>query len=81
MKERFRIILMLSEDTNQCHKSNETPFIIFQNLDSLNDRIDGCKILLRNHLQQKYVKILYQIFQNKQGLYRNKDCIENFVSY
>ena len=43
---------MLFKDTNQYHRSDETPLIISEGLHSLNDRIDGCKILLRNHLQQ-----------------------------
>ena len=70
---------MLFKDTNPYHRSDETPLIISEGLHSLNDRIDGCKLLLRNHLQEYYIKFFYQIFQNKYDIYRNNDCIKKVL--
>ena len=44
----FCSVAMPSEDTkmsmfNQCHKSDKTPFIIYEDLESLIEKIDGCR--------------------------------------
>ena len=48
---------MLSEDSkilevNQNQKSDKTPFIIYEDLEFIIEKIDGCKKLLKLHLQQ-----------------------------
>ena len=50
-------ILMPFEDTkisefNQCQKSDKTPFIFYADLERLIEKIDGCKTILKSHLQQ-----------------------------
>ena len=49
---------MSSEDTkilelNQYQKSDKAPFIISVNLECVIEKIDGCKVILKIHLQQK----------------------------
>ena len=49
---------MPSEDTkilefNQYQKSDKVPFIIYAYLECIIEKIDGCKIILKVHLQQK----------------------------
>ena len=48
---------MSSNDTkilefNQYQKSDKAPFIIYADLKCIIEKIDGCKIILRIHLQQ-----------------------------
>ena len=38
---------------NQYQKSDKTSFIIYVDLDCIIEKIDGCKIILKIHLQQK----------------------------
>ena len=54
----FCNIVMSSENTkileyNQYKKSDKAPFIIFVDLECLIEKIDGCKIILKIHSQQK----------------------------
>ena len=56
--KEFCNIVMPSEDTkilefNQNQKSDKAPFIIYTDLESLIEKTDGCKIILKTHLQQK----------------------------
>ena len=49
---------MSSEDTeilevNQYQKSDKAPFIIYADLEWLIEKVDECKIIPQNHLQQK----------------------------
>ena len=49
---------MSSEDTkilefNQCQKSDKTRFISYADFACITEKIDGCKIILKIHLQQK----------------------------
>ena len=64
----FCNIIMPSKDTkilefNQYQKSEKAPFIIYAALESIIEKIDGCKIILKIHLQQKLANILHQFFQ------------------
>ena len=48
---------MLSEDSkilevNQNQKSDKAPFIIYEDLEFIMEKIDGCKKLLKLHLQK-----------------------------
>ena len=54
---------MINEDAkilefNQYRKSNKTASIIYANLESLIEEVDGLKIILENHPQENYVNIL-----------------------
>ena len=49
---------MPSDDTkilefNQHQKSDKTPFITYADLDFIKEKNNGCKIILKIHLQQK----------------------------
>ena len=64
----FCVVLMPSEDTkilelNQYQKSGKTPCIIYADLKSLIKKWIDVTIILKNHLQQKYVNIFHQVFQ------------------
>ena len=37
---------------SQYRKSDKTPFLIYPYLESLTEKIDRCKIILKNHLHQ-----------------------------
>ena len=59
MKEHkdFCNVNMSSNDTkilefNQYQKSDKAPFITYADLKCIIEKIDGCKIILRIHLQQ-----------------------------
>ena len=50
---------------NQYQKSDKAPFVIYADLECLiKKRLIGVKIILKNHLQQKYVNIFHQVFQS-----------------
>ena len=76
---------------NQCQKSDKTPFIFYADFERLIEKIDGCKTILKSHLQQHQVNIFHQVFQcrqdrhlkaeNKQDIYRGKDCIKMFCEF
>ena len=38
---------------NQYRKSDKVPFIIYADLECLIEKIDGCKVILKIHSQQK----------------------------
>ena len=64
---------MPSEDTkilefNQYQKSDKTPFIICSDLECIIEKVDGCKRILKIHLQQKQANIFHQVFQCLQYL-------------
>ena len=40
---------------SQYQKSDKAPFIIYEGLECLLEKIDGCKKALKNYLQQKWV--------------------------
>ena len=85
---------MLSEVTkilkfNKYKKSDKASFIIYADLECLTETIDGCKIILKIHLQQKQVNTFHQFFlmptissfkttENKHGVYRGKYCVKKF---
>ena len=53
----FRNVVMTSEDTkilefNQYQKSDKAPFIIYAYLEFIIEKIDGCKVILKIHLQK-----------------------------
>ena len=59
---------MPSEDTkisefNQNQKSDKAPFITYAYFECIVEKIDGSKIILKIHLQQKQVSISHMIFQ------------------
>ena len=65
---------MASEDTkilesNQYKKSIKAPFIFYTDLGCIIEKIDGCKITLKIHLQRKKAKIFHQVFQCPQYLH------------
>ena len=70
---------------NQYHKSDKEPFIIYATL----EKIDGCKKSLENLLRKKVNKHILSDFsmstissfksiENKNNVYRGKDCMERF---
>ena len=69
---------------NQYQKSDKTSFIIYVDLDCIIEKIDGCKIILKIHLQQKPANTFHQVLQclqylsvdNKHDVYRDKDCMK-----
>ena len=67
---------MPSEDSkilqfNQNQKTNKIPFITYTDLESSIGKIGRCKNNPENHLQQKQVKVLHQVFQCLQYLHLN----------
>ena len=53
----FRNVVMPSEDTkilefNEYQKSDKAPFIIYAYLEFIIEKIDGCKVILKIHLQK-----------------------------
>ena len=59
---------MPSEDTkifefNQYQKSDKATFIIYDDLECSIEKLMDVKIILKIHLQQKYVNIFHQVFQ------------------
>ena len=56
-------------ESNQYQKSNKAPLVIDADVECLREKTDGCKIILKNHLQQKWRNILHQVFQCLQYLY------------
>ena len=85
---------MPSEDTktfgfNQERKSNNTPSIIYANIQSLIKKVDGCKNNLKNHSHQKiseHISCRYSMstiwtfdcIKNKHDVCRGEDCMKKF---
>ena len=58
--------------------------LFMQILNVLSKRLINVKIILKIHLQQKWVNIFYKVFQRlqnhhlKHDVYRGKDCMKKF---
>ena len=74
---------------NQQQKSDKVPFIIFADLESIIEKIDGCKNNHKNlsttkvssHIPSGFSIFLISSFksiENKRDLYRGKDCMKKF---
>ena len=50
-------------ELNQYQKSDKASFIIYADLEFITEKIDGWKIILIIHLQQKQANIFHQDFQ------------------
>ena len=66
----FCNIILFSEDAeilqfNQYQKSDKASFIIYADLECILEKVDGCKNILKNHLQQKQVNIFHEVFEIK----------------
>ena len=88
---------MPSKDTkimelNQYHKSEETPFIIYADLESLIEKIDGCKSNPENspttkgkeHIPSDFSISTISSFkdiENNHDVYRDKDCMKQFYEF
>ena len=73
----FCNIIIPFEDTQileliQHQKSDKPPFIIYADLKSIIERIDGHKIILKVHLQQKSVTIFHKVFEWLQYIHLEK---------
>ena len=78
---------------NQHMKSDKMPYIIFADIESLIRKIDGCANNPENPSTAKigeHIRCGYSLYilstilgfdhiENKQTLYRGKDCIKSFV--
>ena len=67
----FFNVAMPSEDTkilefNQYQKSDKAPFVIYADLESLREKIDGCKNNSENPSRTKFNNIFHQVFQRLQ---------------
>ena len=85
---------MSSEDTkilefNQYQKSDETPFIIYADLESLIENIDGCKSNLEKSSTAKVGEHIplgfsmstispFKYRENKHDIYKGKGCMKKF---
>ena len=85
---------MPSEDTkilelNHCCKSDKAPFIIYADLESLIEKIDGCKnnpekssmTNVSEHIPSGFSMSTIPSFkdtENKHYVYRGKDCMKKF---
>ena len=85
---------MLSEDTkmlefNQYHKSYKAPVVIYADLGSLTEKIDGCKNNPENSFTTKVGKHIpsgfsmstissFKNIENRHDVYRGKDCMKKF---
>ena len=88
---------MPPEDTkilqfNQCHKSDKAPFITYRDLESLIEKIAGCKNNSENsstakvgeHIPSGFLvsKILsFKSTENKYDVYRDKYFMKRFYEY
>ena len=90
-KKDFCKIVMPSEDTkvllfNQYQKSGKSPFIIYEDLEGIIEKIDGCKNNRENsstakvseHIPSGFSMSLISII-NKHDAYRGKDCTKKFL--
>ena len=85
---------MPSEDTkilefNQYQKSDKAPFIIYVDLESMIEKIDGCKNDPENSSTTKVSKYIPSAFsmstisslkgiKKRHDVYRGKDCMKKF---
>ena len=88
---------MPSKDTkilelNQYQKSDETPLIIYADLELIIEKIDGCKrnpdylltTKVSKHISSGFSMSTISSFRskkNKHDVYRGKDCIEKFCKF
>ena len=71
---------------NQYQKSEKATFIIYADLECLIEKIDGVKIILKIHSQQKQANIFHEMttissfktIENKYDVQRGKDYIKKF---
>ena len=85
---------MPSEDTkvlefNQYHKSDKGPFIIYADLESIIEKIDGCKnnpenssiTKVNEHIPSGFsisIILSFRSIENKHDVCRGKDCMKKF---
>ena len=88
---------MPSEDTkilefNEYQKFDKAPFIIYEDLECIIEKIDGCKnnpensstIKVSEHIPSGFSMSTISSFrsiENKHGAYRDKDCMKNFCEF
>ena len=77
---------------NQYQKSDKTPFIIYENLECLQEKIDRCKnnpktsstAKVSNHIPSGFSKSTicsFRSVQNNHDVYRDKDCLKRFCEF
>ena len=75
---------------NQYQKSDKAPFIIYADLESITEKIDGCKDNPENSSTTKVSEHIpsgfsmftissFRSIKNKHDVYRGKDCMKNCV--
>ena len=85
---------MASEDTkilefNQYQKYDKAPFVIYEDLECIIEKIDGCKNNLGNSFKTKVSEHIpscfsmstissFRCIENKHDVYRSKDCMKIF---
>ena len=88
---------MPSEDTiilgfNHYQKSDKAPFIIYVDLESMIEKIDGCKNSPENSSTTRISEDIpsgfsmstissFRSIENKHDVYRGKDCMKNFCEF
>ena len=77
---------------NKYQKSDKVPFIIFEDLECLQEKIGGCKNNPKNSSTAKVSKHIpsgfsmstissFRSVQNKHDVYRDKDCLKRFCEF
>ena len=77
---------------NQHQKSDEALFVIYADLDSFIENIDGCKTnpekssttKVREHIPSGFLMSTISSFksiENKHGVYKIKDCMKKFCAF
>ena len=75
---------------NQYQKSDKAPFIIYADLESITEKIEGCKDNPENSCTTKVSEHItsgfstftissFRSIKSKRDLYRGKVCMKNFV--
>ena len=86
--------MMPSEETkilelNQFQKSDKPPFIIYADLESLIEKIHGCKNnpeksstrKVREHISSGFsISTISSDIKIKHDVYRGKDCMKSFIN-
>ena len=77
---------------NQYQKSDKAPFIIFEDLECLQEKIGGCQNNPKTSSTAKVSKHIpsgfsmstissFRSVQNKHDVYRDKDCLKRFCEF
>ena len=90
----FCNVIIPSKDTkilefSQYQKPDKAPFIVYENLECLTEKIDGCKDDPKNSSTAKVSKNIpssflrsrissFKSIKNKHDVYRGKDCTKKF---